>query len=843
MRSSTWRLEDLRNAKLNLGFVGENEHTRFIFDSKKMYDQYPNAAVSMTVCPPEGASYPAIIERDGDLVIWDVTDSDLIHDGDGEIQLSFTQGETVAKTYIAKTTTCRALVPEGDIPEGIDDFLTRAGAALTAIPETIDEALAEAKASGEFDGPQGPAGQDGTDGQDGYSPTATVTKSGKVATITITDKNGTTTAEVHDGDDGGGGGGGTGDYEDLENLPQIGGVTLKGNKSLHDLGIAAESDIPDPTSIIDDTAGDGDTNKTWSADKLADVKSEINSLTTATTSDVGKALSPKTVSNGKVTEWQYKSIGGGGGGGSDIDDTAGAGDTDKAWSADKLTTEFGELKFWDGIEPEPVNGLGYVVKGNVSEEASLKSSGSWQYLKFDVSKYDKISVSTIIYGSTYYGIIFVNASNVIISMDLLKGSDADETITDQIISVPANTKYAYINKHSSVSGNVPGAKYLLTTDAIPQMRKDINIIDDSVIWRYMNGEGVDNMRIGGTTGSAYTTTGSNSWRYSKFEVKGHDYLKISTVIYGSSNLGYYFVDSNNIIIELGLYKGSNETETITDYLVKVPSTAKYILVNKRSSTDGDSPVVKGIATADEMASMTELRILSFNCGQFDYGDGTTTDAQYKTKWREMLNDTKFDICALQDYISTFGQLQDEAKDVLFGSTIKSFLGYVGSSENGLRLASRINAGYLGCIDVGGGSGLWRTKVYKYNVFAMGKNIVVYVGHYQSQTQYATARATQYANVIADAQAYGYEYVVFVGDFNAESISEYAPFVNAGYILCNGGYTGDHITLGPGETGWENIPTDNIIYSPNLMETHFEVLSDQTLNTDHYPIMATLKVKS
>ena len=49
-------------------------------------------------------------------------------------------------------------------------------------------------------------GQDGTDGQDGYSPTATVSKSGKVATITITDKNGTTTTEIRDGEDGQGSG-------------------------------------------------------------------------------------------------------------------------------------------------------------------------------------------------------------------------------------------------------------------------------------------------------------------------------------------------------------------------------------------------------------------------------------------------------------------------------------------------------------------------------------------------------------------------------------------------------------------------------------------------------------
>ena len=39
----------------------------------------------------------------------------------------------------------------------------------------------------------------GENGTDGYSPTATVTKSGDTATITITDKNGTTTATVSDG--------------------------------------------------------------------------------------------------------------------------------------------------------------------------------------------------------------------------------------------------------------------------------------------------------------------------------------------------------------------------------------------------------------------------------------------------------------------------------------------------------------------------------------------------------------------------------------------------------------------------------------------------------------------
>ena len=49
------------------------------------------------------------------------------------------------------------------------------------------------------------------EGSDGVSPTVTVTKEGKIATITCTDVNGTTTATISDGADGQGGGGGTTD--------------------------------------------------------------------------------------------------------------------------------------------------------------------------------------------------------------------------------------------------------------------------------------------------------------------------------------------------------------------------------------------------------------------------------------------------------------------------------------------------------------------------------------------------------------------------------------------------------------------------------------------------------
>lgn len=50
--------------------------------------------------------------------------------------------------------------------------------------------------------PRGADGEDGQDGADGYSPAASVSKSGTTATITITDKDGTTTASISDGADG-----------------------------------------------------------------------------------------------------------------------------------------------------------------------------------------------------------------------------------------------------------------------------------------------------------------------------------------------------------------------------------------------------------------------------------------------------------------------------------------------------------------------------------------------------------------------------------------------------------------------------------------------------------------
>lgn len=80
--------------------------------------------------------------------------------------------------------------------EHATEITTDAADVATAAAEAADAArenLVAAAERGDFDG------ADGQDGTDGFSPTATVTQTSEGATITITDKNGTTTANVAKG--------------------------------------------------------------------------------------------------------------------------------------------------------------------------------------------------------------------------------------------------------------------------------------------------------------------------------------------------------------------------------------------------------------------------------------------------------------------------------------------------------------------------------------------------------------------------------------------------------------------------------------------------------------------
>lgn len=256
MRTVSYRLADLSKATIRIGRVGENDYTRVIFDSKTVFDDYPRAVPALTVKPPAGAAYPAVATREGDLVIWDVTDSDLVVNGYGEAQLTFTEDGVVCKSCIAKVIVDRSIRASGQAPDPVEDWLTAANTALNAIPQTIDDALEEAKESGEFDGPQGPKGDKGDKGDTGAT--------GAQGPQGIQGEKGPK------GDTGA-----KGDKGDTGAKGETGSTGPQGPKG--DTGeTGPQGPAGDPTELIDDTAGSGDTDKVWSADKSASEVSQLN---------------------------------------------------------------------------------------------------------------------------------------------------------------------------------------------------------------------------------------------------------------------------------------------------------------------------------------------------------------------------------------------------------------------------------------------------------------------------------------------------------------------------------------------------------------------------------------
>ena len=210
MRTVTYKLID-KNKTICLGKVDENNATQVRFDAGNVFDEYPSAVPTLSIINPEGVTYPGIVERDEDMVTWNVQGSDVAVEGTGEIQLAFTSGNTVVRSYIYTTRINRSIVSD-DVPDPVDDWLTAAGAALYEIEHITASASGLPAGSdptasyedgvitfGIPQGAQGDPGQDGQDGEDGVSPTVAVTTITGGHTVTITDAEGDHAFNVMDG--------------------------------------------------------------------------------------------------------------------------------------------------------------------------------------------------------------------------------------------------------------------------------------------------------------------------------------------------------------------------------------------------------------------------------------------------------------------------------------------------------------------------------------------------------------------------------------------------------------------------------------------------------------------
>lgn len=186
--------------EIPIGRRGENCAVCVAFDVSKWVAIYGDGnAELLHRRPGDAAPYPCVLTRDGDTVTWTITSADTDVVGYGEAELRWYAGETLAKSVIYRTVVRKALDDGAivDPPDPADDWLKqlRDEIATKGMPpggtagQVLTKISADDYAAEWSDGGGGP----------GVSPSARVEKIGSVATITITDKDGTTTASISDG--------------------------------------------------------------------------------------------------------------------------------------------------------------------------------------------------------------------------------------------------------------------------------------------------------------------------------------------------------------------------------------------------------------------------------------------------------------------------------------------------------------------------------------------------------------------------------------------------------------------------------------------------------------------
>lgn len=151
-------------------------------------------ATHRTVTDDEKSSWNAKSDFSGNY--GDLVDApDIVEDDNGNLVIADASGNIVFRSdadgfETTRLTANEVIVNGKDLEDALSEKLDS-----SSVSTVINDTLAQAKASGEFDGPQGPqgpAGQNGADGEDGVS----VTHSWNGTTLTVTSSSGTSSANL-----------------------------------------------------------------------------------------------------------------------------------------------------------------------------------------------------------------------------------------------------------------------------------------------------------------------------------------------------------------------------------------------------------------------------------------------------------------------------------------------------------------------------------------------------------------------------------------------------------------------------------------------------------------------
>lgn len=244
---------------------------------------------------------------------------------------------------------------------------------------------------------------------------------------------------------------------------------------------------------------------------------------------------------------------------------------------------------------------------------------------------------------------------------------------------------------------------------------------------------------------------------------------------------------------------------------------------------------------------TRLKLCTFNLGHFDYGTANGIPAETLSaklaKWKEFVAENNCDIIGLQECYRNVDKAGAITSMSLFEPVYPNDCGEI----DWTRLKTQFAISNYEEITFSSGRGL----SIKCDMDINGKTVKVYNVHLTpGQSEEAlTKRASEITELIAEL-ANQSSFICF-GDFNARALTEFDPFVSAGFKIANGGYLPAVYSVTSNSSSWATWPdptgytvdySDNIIVSSDIIIKHSWGLNTYSdLTSDHIPILADVVV--
>lgn len=272
---------------------------------------------------------------------------------------------------------------------------------------------------------------------------------------------------------------------------------------------------------------------------IGGMSDDLEAITTATAEDVGKALKAKTVTDGKVTEWEFGEAGGGGSGES--------------------------IELINGYFTPPIEDTGYISR----EDGSVVAGGSYVHSDYiDISGYSKLTTESA-YTSDFNA--FYDASKVFVSAFSIAVG------TDGTVAIPSNAKYMRVSTTSAKYADSNIFKHLSrdNVDKINALQDEIDAMggDSDYFTPPIISTGYISINDGSEQANA---------NYSR-----SDYIDISffkKLITKASYDGAF----NAFYTSAKAFISSFTVRTGTDNVVDVPSNAVYMRVSTTTAKYNDT---------------------------------------------------------------------------------------------------------------------------------------------------------------------------------------------------------------------------------------------------------------